>query len=597
MKVSELSKEQLWQLEEYTKCKNDLIYFAENMALLSAPGGDVHIKLYDLQKKYLNHLLNEKYTIILKSRQVGASTMSQLECAWICTFYENAVIGVVSKSGSESTDFCRKTLDIIDKLPEWVRPKFKKRTEQTFILENGCKFYAAAVNPSAPTNLLRGKSITLLILDESAFIYGIDEGLAGCGPAVVKAQKTAKENGVPYGTHIISTPNKTTGIGKWYFDMWTKAKKGEGTYKPFTMHWKDIPEFANDPEWYPTQCGILGNVKWRIAQELDLEFVASSNSFFDADIIKQLNKIDVSPISITTINGHDLKIYEKPSTNKFYLIGIDTASSFGSDKSVVWIMDYETGNQVAEFHSKLRVDDFCPIIEQICKIFPNNMIIPECNSYGNQICEYLSRKGVYNLYQTKMKASTMNVNGQTSKMKFRYGLYTNPMNRPLIIDAMYTMVAENIEGIKSAATALELISLIDDGNGKILADEGEHDDLVMAFAFCCYIRLYDPPKTLLSRTTTKEEKENLDDVINWNNDENGVINIAPDLARMYDNASDEKDPIKKQQMINKSFRKFIDTNLEKLMENKVDQSINNQQGTFINLLDIMNGKRDTSWIV
>ena len=74
--------------------------------------------------------------------------MSQIHVAWICTFFENAVIGVVSKSGAESTDFCRKTLAVIDKLPEWVRPKFKKRTEQTFILENGCKFYAAAINPA-----------------------------------------------------------------------------------------------------------------------------------------------------------------------------------------------------------------------------------------------------------------------------------------------------------------------------------------------------------------------------------------------------------------------------------------------------------------
>ena len=592
MKINELTTEQLQQVEEYTKCKNDLLYFAEHMVLLSAPGGDSHIKLYDLQKKYLLHILNEHHTIICKSRQVGASTMNQIYLAWVCTFYENAVIGVISRSGSESTDFARKLMELLDKLPEWLRPEFAKRTEQTFILKNGCKFYAAAINPANPSNVLRGKSITCLVIDEASFICGISVGVAGIMPALFKAQKTARENGIPYATTIISTPNRTTGIGKWYFDTWKMAKKGEGIYKPFEMCWRDIPEFANDPTWYDTQCALLNNVKWRIAQELDMQFVASSDSFFDADIISQLNKIDTKPISIITINGHDLKQYELPDNERMYLIGIDTASSSGTDSSTVWVMDYETGNQVAEFQSKLRVDDFCPIIEQICKIYPNNLVIPECNSYGNQVCEYLTRQGLYNLYQTKLSKT----NSSQKIQKTKYGLYTNPMNRPLIIDALYTMVTENIEGIKSVNTALELISLIDYGNGKVAADEGEHDDLVMAFAFCCYVRLYDPPKTLLSKTSTREEKETIDDVVNWNNDESGIMNISPDLAKMYDHANDEKDPIKKQQFLNKSFRKFISTNLEKLMEQRSDQKTNNTQGSYINLIDIMNGDRNTNWI-
>lgn len=591
MIIDQLSKEQLFQLEEYEKCKNDLIYFITHYIKIPSAGGDELFKLYDRQKEYLEFQVKEKHTIILKSRQTGASTCAQAYISWICTFYENAIIGIVSKSGAESSDFCRKAGDMIDKLPDWLRPEFKKRTEQTFILTNGCQVHSAAISPANPTNLLRGKSITLLITDEAAFC-DLENALPGCGPALFKAQQTAARKGVPYGTMIISTPNRTTGIGKWYFDTWKKAQRGEGIYKPFILHWKQIPEFANDPDWYKNQCAILGNVKWKIAQELDMEFVASSDSFFDADIITQLNKVEDKPITTITINGRKLKIYEPPDREKFYLIGIDTASAAGSDSSTCWIMDYETGNQVAEFQDKLRVDEFCPIIEQICKIFPNNMLIPECNSYGNQVCEYLTKKGTYNLYQTKSKSNVVGKNNQ----KFRYGLYTNPMNRPLIIDALYTMVSENLSGIKSINTALELISLIDYGNGKIAADEGEHDDLVMAFAFCCYIRLYDPPRTLFSKTSSKEEKETISDVVNWNNEENGIVNIAPDLAKMYDNANDEEDPIKKQQMINKSFRKFISTNLEKLMEQQVDQNPNKDQGSFINLLDIMSGTRNTSWI-
>lgn len=591
MIIDTLSKEHQNQLDEYFKCKNDLIYFITHMVKIPTAGGDECFQLYEKQKEYLKFVEEKKHTIILKSRQTGASTCAQAYITWICTFFENAVIGIVSKSGSESSDFCRKTGDMIDKLPDWIRPEFKKRTEQTFILKNGCQVHSAAISPANPTNLLRGKSITLLVCDEAAFC-DLENALPGCGPALFKAQQSAEKNGVPYGTLIISTPNRTTGVGKWYFNTWRKAIKGEGIYKPFILHWKDIPQFADDPDWYKNQCAILGNVKWKIAQELDLEFCSSSNSFFDADIISKLNTIDVRPISITTINGHDLKHFAVPDKNRFYLIGIDTASNYGTDSSTIWVMDYETGEQVAEFQSKLRVDEFCPIIEQVCKIFPNNLLIPECNSYGNQVCEYLTRKGIYNIYQTKSKN---NVVGSSKGSKYRYGLYTNPMNRPLIIDALYTVVSESIESVKSVNTALELISLIDDGNGKIAADEGEHDDLVMAFAFCCYVRLYDPPKTLLSKTSTKEERETIEDVVNWNNDENGLVNIAPELSKMYDEANETNDPIKKQQLLNKSYRKFISTNLDKLMEQSSDQRLDTTQGSFINLIDIMNGKRNTGY--
>ena len=591
MIIDSLNAEQAQHLEEYFKAKNDLIYFAEHLIQISSPGGDANIELYDLQKKYLQHILDEHHTIICKSRQVGASTMNQIYLSWVCTFYENAVIGVVSRSGSESTDFARKTMEMIDKLPDWIRPEFSKRTEQTFVLKNGCKFYAAAINPANPSNVLRGKSLTILIVDEASFIPAIATGVAGIMPALFKAQKTAKEKGIPYATTIISTPNRTTGIGKWYFDTWKTAKRGEGIYKPFEMCWRDIPEFADDPNWYKTQCALLNNVKWRIAQELDMEFVASENSFFSADIIKVLNNIDNEPISVTQINGHDLKQYEIADQNKFYLIGIDTASASGSDSSTIWVMDYETGNQVAEFHSKLRVDDFCVIVERVAKIYPNNLIIPECNSYGNQVCEYLTRHGNHNIYQTKIAGAAK------GSQKFRYGLYTNPQNRPLIIDALYTMTTESTDSIKSASTALELVSLIDYGNGKVAADEGEHDDLVMAYAFCCYIKLYDPPKSLLSKTTSKEEKETIEDVMSWNDQEDGLVSMAPLLQKMNMDINKETDPIRKNQIMNNSVKKFIDTNLEKLLEQRSDQNPDfNLGGGMINLMDIMNGTINTSWI-
>jgi len=591
MKIDNLTSEQQWQLEEYMRCKNDIIYFIEHYCKIPTPGGNKLIELYEPQKGVLESFVNDHYCVSLKSRQVGFSCITQCYITWCCTFFENVVIGIVSRSGAEASDFNRKTTNLIDELPEWIRPKYAKRTEQTFILENGCQSFAAGVNPSNPQSIFRGKSLSILVADEAAFIPAVQDAYTAVAPALVKAQQSARLCGNPYATLIISTPNRTTGIGKFYFDMWREANAGKSIFKPITLHWKMIKEFRDDPDWYPTQCALLGNVKWRIAQELDMQFVANSDALFPTETIEVLNKIDMNPISITTINGYDLKHYTIPDKDKFYLIGIDVASNYGSDSSTIWIMDYQTDEQVAELHAKLRVDDFCPIVEQVCKIFPNNLLIPECNSYGNQVCEYLSRKGTYNLYQTKIASGSSN--NKTSK--YRYGMYTNPHNRPLIIDALYTMVTENTQCVKSKNTALELISLVDN-NGKIAADEGEHDDLVMAFAFCCYVKLYDPPKSLSSRFNTKEENENIADVVEWNNDENGLVSIAPAISQMYSDTENITDPVKKQQKINNAFRKFINTNLEKIMAQRADQPQNAQMGATINLINIMNGTCDTSWM-
>lgn len=563
--ISKLNENDRYKVEEFIKCKNDIIYFVENYCKVPAPGGERLIKLYEPQKPVLESLVKDHHIVSLKSRQVGMSTMVQLYVCWCCTFYDGVITGVISRSSQEASDFNRKVMNLIDLLPDWMRPEFDKRTEQTFILKNGCASFSAGVNPANPSSIFRGKSLTNLIIDEAAFIPCISDAFASCAPSLFKAQQTAQMRGAPFVTAIISTPNRTTGMGKFYFDTWSRANKGEGIYKPVLIHWKDIKEFADDPNWYKTQCEILGNVKWKIDQELNCKFISGGNSFFDSDVVSELNEIDNAPVNIYVINGHQLKQWKLPQKNKFYLIGIDTASAYGSDSSTVQVVDYETCEQVAEFQSKLRVDDFCPIIEEICKIYPNNIVIPECNSYGNQLCEYLSRKGRYNLYQTKTKSK--DIQQSNKRIKYRYGLYTNPQNRPLIIDALYTYVTDNPKVINSKNTALELISLTNNVHGKIAAEEGEHDDLSIALAFCYYVRMYDPPQAIALSVNNKETMHQFVQIADWNDDENGVLVPRSIFSQTSDD--EDKDKINVYDRMNKNIKSYINTNLDKLIKNGV----------------------------
>jgi len=568
MRINGLSDQQLFQVQEMIKCKNDIIYFIENYCKIPTPGGSEVMQLYEPQKTAIKTMVNDHYIVTLKSRQVGMSCLSQCYCTWCNTFFENVVTGILSRSGDEASDFNRKVTNMIDELPEWMRPKYVKRTEQTFILENGCQSFSTGVNPANPSSVFRGKSLSNLIIDEAAFIAGITDAFTSCGPSLVKAQKSARECGNPYATFIISTPNKTSGMGKFYYDMWRKANSGNSIYKPVILKWNMIKEFAEDPDWYKTQCEILNNVEWRIAQELNCEFIQGGDSFLPAETIKALQANEKEPLREFNLDGGILTQWKDPVPDRCYLIGVDTASAYGSDSSTIEVIDYIDCEQVAELSFKGRVDEFCPIITKVATIYPNSIIIPEANSFGNQVCEYLTKLGgQFNLYQSKVVPKEVKNRGN---LKYRYGIYTSPLNRPLIVDALYTAVTEDPTCIKSRKAILELIGLVSDGKGKIAADEGEHDDLSMALAFCFYVRQYDPPTGLKSIFGNKEAIEDSLEIIGWNDTTNGNFNQSALVRNPY-RTEEELRKHDAKEMLNKQIQNFIMDNFNQLVTTGYNQ--------------------------
>jgi len=594
MKISELSNEDLFRVNEYMKCKQDVTYFIENYVKIPTPGGSQVMKLYEPQRDVVKVMTDDHYLVTLKSRQVGMSTLAQCYICHCVTFFENVVVGILSRSGDEASDFNRKITNMIDELPSWLRPEYVKRTEQTFILKNGCQSFSSGVNPANPSSVFRGKSLSVLVVDEVAFIQNISEAFASCGPSLVKAQQSARNFGNPYATFLISTPNKTSGTGKFYYDMWKKANSGLGIYKPVVLKWNMIKEFADDPNWYKTQCEILNNVEWKIAQELNCEFIQGGDSFFNAKTIKALQANEKPPLREINVDGAVLRLWENIDEEKFYLIGIDTASAYGTDSSTIEIVDFVTCKQVAEMRVKCRVDEFCPVVAKVSRMFPQNLIIFEANSFGNQLGEYLTKNPSFsfNIYQSKQKSPVLNQTGvNKNKVKYRYGIYTNPINRPLMMDALYTMIDGDPELILSRDAILELVGLVAGKNGKIAAEEGEHDDLSMALAFCYYVRQYDPPQGLSSFLNKKEVIEEVSQIASWNSE--GIGGGGYDTSALVQNPFANKKEMElhdDQEVLNKQVQNFINNNFNDLMQNYFNQI----KGTSnINVLQLMGQNTNT----
>ncbi len=489
-------------IEEYIKCKNNFEYFLRNYILLELVGGTVHIKPYKKQIELIESLQKNKFIIILKSRQLGVSSIIQCYICWLVVFYENVGVGIVSKDAPEATSFSRKIIAMIENLPPWFNIKFTKRAEQSFILNTGSQCYATPVT-KVPSKTLRGKSITFLILDEAAFTENIDEAWTSMVPTLSTNQMMAKKSGTPYGTVILSTPNKTVGVGAFFYLRYLSALSGTDILKPFIIHWKDVEELASDPDWYDTQCKLFGHDQRKIKQELEMVFLPSEGSFFDEKTNLSLQQTNNIPEKISKIFGGEIWKFKDPEPQKYYMIGVDTAPEFGSDKSAITIFDYETLEQVWEYQTKCEVRDFIKVVKFACSTYNNGIVVIENNSYGNQVMEELNNS----------EFSTMMYKEKRGKDQIVPGISTNSKTRPLMIDALYTYVSEYPQCIKSKRLAMELIGLVEKSNGRVEADIGGKDDLALSSAFCYYVRKYDPP---LMIETSKLHNSEFNTIMQYN---------------------------------------------------------------------------------
>ncbi len=475
-------------VQEWLNCKNSFDYFCAKYILIEMPGGDIFLNPYKPQSELIKTINRDHYVLVLKSRQIGISTIIQAYSAWLVTFFDNVVIGVVSKDGKEATDFARFIRGMCEKLPKWMGVTFEKKTEQSFILTNGAKVYVSPVNPNAPEKTLRGKAITFLVIDEAAFIKFLDTAWTSMIPALSTNQMHAKRANVPYGTVVLSTPNKTVGPGKWFYEKYQRAVNGDDIFTDFIIHWRDVEELAEDDGWYETQCRLFENDPNKIQQELELKFLATTGSFYNDRITQVLQEIDTEPIERIKLFNGEFWRFKQPMPNTHYIIGVDTAPEHGEDKSTITVWDYQHLEQVAEYQGKCRVADFVKVVKVAAAQYPGTIVV-ESNSYGNHVVEEMMSSEFSSMMYKEKRGNTLVP-----------GLQTTAKTRPLIIDALYSLITEFPEIVKSKRLVLELIGLISKPSGRVEADVGCHDDLALSAGLCFYVHKYDPVLMLQNNT-------------------------------------------------------------------------------------------------
>jgi len=226
--------------QEYIKCAQDPIYFLKRYCYIQHPvRGRVLFALYVFQEKVLKLIKENQNSIILKSRQLGISTLVAGYTLWLMTFHKDKNILVLATTQATARNLVGKVQFMYENLPKWLQIKTVEDNKLSLRFKNGSKIRAA----SSSSDAARSEAVSLLVIDEASFISEISETFAS-------AQQTLATGGQCI---ALSTPN---GTGGWFHQMWVKAETRENTFLPIRLPWNVHPE--RDQHWRDKQDADLG---------------------------------------------------------------------------------------------------------------------------------------------------------------------------------------------------------------------------------------------------------------------------------------------------------------------------------------------------
>jgi len=173
-----------------------------------------------------------------------------------------------------------------------------------------------------------------------------------------------------------------------------------------------------------------------------------------------------------------LKIWEKPKPYKEYVIGADVAEGLkGGDFSVATVVDISRMEVVARWRGHCDPDKFGEILGALGTYYNYALIGVEVNNHGLTTVQKLRDTFYTNLYKRdrgydeEWETPTVNL-----------GWKTDMRTKRLMIDDLIKLVRERVIKDKDIVFINEAFSYVRDERGRMNAEEGSHDDVVMSTA-------------------------------------------------------------------------------------------------------------------
>lgn len=463
--------------DEYKKCMSDPVYFIKKYCYIQHPQrGKIIFDLYDFQEAMLYDFRNYDRNIVLKSRQLGISTLCAGIIIWTMVFNDNKQCTILATKQDVAKNLVTKVRYMYDNLPSWMIAHLgdpQEHNKLSLKLTNGSEVKAI----SAASDSARSLATSFLVIDEAAFIDDIEE-------TWTSAQQTLATGGKCI---ILSTPN---GIGNWFYKMWIDAESGDNNFHPIKLHWTVHPD--RDQAWRDRQTKELG-VKGA-AQECDADFISSGNSVIDLQMLEEYakNKCE-APLEKRGVDGH-LWIWKYPDYSRSYAVVADVARGDSSDYSAFHVIDIESVEQVAEYRGQIGTTDYGNMLVNIATEYNDALLVIENANIGWAAIQPAIDRNYQNLFYSSKDLMVVDIQQQLitgrdlrDKATLIPGFTTTTKNRPMIISKLVEYMNTGVPIIKSIRLINELKVFIWKGS-KAEAQNGFNDDLVLAFAIALWVR-------------------------------------------------------------------------------------------------------------
>lgn len=464
--------------------------------------------------------------IILKARQQGVSTIVEALIYWWTTTHK----GQQSKVIAHNSDTSLYLYDMFRTYYDNTLPTFKMAAR--YNTRDGL-FFDREDNPerglksridtatAENTGTGRGQTIQWLHGSEVALWPKGQEIVAGLMQTIPMSPNTA--------VFLESTAN---GIGDYFHTTWQAAKRGESAFEPLFFPWTMDPDYAIIPpkhfklnaeekklrkEFHLT----LAQIYWRRKKLLEFTgneklfyqeyplvdseaFLASGTPRFDVKKLMEMENNCYDPQTIELIERTNartrlpeivpkvmldapLKVWEQPQISHDYVIGADVAEGVNEDYSVATVMDKATHKTVARFRGDMEPADFGEYLAILGKWYNHALVGAEINNHGLTAVQRLRDVGYDNIYRREMGIDER-YEEYTSKLGWR----TDVKTKPLMIDGLSEAISTNQIIDYDRIFIRECMTYVRDQRGRTNAQDGQHDDTVMATAIALQLFEWNP---------------------------------------------------------------------------------------------------------
>jgi len=443
------------QVLEYKKCMDNPVYFTEKyVKIIQLDEGLVPFELYDYQKNMFNQFNDNRFNIVLACRQSGKSISACAYLLWYALFNPEKTIAILANKGATAREMLGRITLMLENIPFFLQPGCKTLNKGSIEFSNNSRIIAS----STSTSSIRGYSVSLLYLDEFAFVEKAAEFYTSTYPVVSSGKDTK--------VIITSTAN---GLGNMFHKIWEGSQQRINEFIPFRVDWWDVP--GRDDKWKVQT--IANTSQLQFDQEFGNTFFGTAHTLINPDT---LIKLRAKPPAELREDGL-LKLYEEAKEKHQYIISVDVSKGRGQDYSTFNVIDISTApwRQVAVYrNNNISPMLFPDIIYKYAVSYNNAYVVIESNDQGMIVCN-----GLYYDFEYD------NMHVQSTVKAGQLGIEMSRKVKRLGCTAIKDILEQNRLTLVDQDTINEMSTFVQYGQSYRAVD-GTHDDLAMGLVLFAY---------------------------------------------------------------------------------------------------------------